>query len=162
MLFFGSTGIVVIFMAILTHYHHQLGTSWNSTNFMNAFNHHTIYVITVITGQGTCTDLSVLLRKYFLFSFSIPRKGNSISPKVKFPLRLIAGVWCLTMVVLVNAYSSTLMSYLTVPKLTPIVNTLTELAASRDSQLTIDFESDMSRMFMVGCEAEGKQKVQHF
>ncbi|KAI9553850.1 hypothetical protein GHT06_019119 [Daphnia sinensis] len=108
LLFLGSTGIVVIFMAILTHYHQQLGTSWNSTNFMTAFNHHSIYVITVITGQG---------------------------------------VWCLMTVVLVNAYSSTLMSYLTVPKLTPIINTLAELAAS-DSQVTIDFESDMSRMFM--------------
>ncbi|XP_057376140.1 ionotropic receptor 93a-like [Daphnia carinata] len=125
LLFLGSTGFVVIAMAILTHHHQQLGANWKSTNFMKALNHHTMYVMTVITGQGNC-----------------------ISPKAKLSLRLIAGLWCLTMVVLVNAYSSTLMSYLTVPKLTPIVNTLAELAVSRDSQITIDFESDMSRMFM--------------
>jgi hypothetical protein len=58
----------------------------------------------------------------------------------------VAGVWCLTMVVLVNAYTGTLMSYLTVPKLRPIVNTLEELAASSE---TVDFELGKARMFLV-------------
>jgi hypothetical protein len=61
----------------------------------------------------------------------------------------VVGLWCLTMVALVNAYTSTLMSYLTVPKLKPIVNTLADLAASLDTQVTVDFESDPSRIFLV-------------
>jgi hypothetical protein len=61
----------------------------------------------------------------------------------------VAGVWCLTMVVLVNAYTGTLMSYLTVPKLRPIVNTLEELAASSETRMTVDFELGKARMFLV-------------
>ena len=53
------------------------------------------------------------------------------------------------MVVLVNAYTGTLMSYLTVPKLKPIVNTLEELAASSETKMTVDFELGKARMFLV-------------
>ena len=53
------------------------------------------------------------------------------------------------MVVLVNAYTSTLMSYLAVPKLRPIVNTLGELAASSETQMTVNFELGKARMFLV-------------
>ena len=48
-----------------------------------------------------------------------------------------------------NAYTGTLMSYLTVPKLRPIVNTLAELAASSETQMTVDFELGKARMFLV-------------
>ena len=53
------------------------------------------------------------------------------------------------MVIVVNAYTGTLMSYLTVPKLRPIVNTLAELAASSETQMTVDFELGKARMFLV-------------
>lgn len=52
-------------------------------------------------------------------------------------------------VVLTNAYTSTLTSYLTVPKLEPIVNTLEELAANGRIKITLDFESDLSKVFLV-------------
>lgn len=41
------------------------------------------------------------------------------------------------------------MSYLTVPKLRPIVNTLEELAASSETRMTVDFELGKARMFLV-------------
>ncbi len=75
-------------------------------------------------------------------------KGNQISAKAQISLRLVAGLWCLTMVVPVNAYTGTLMSYLTVPKLRPIVNTLEELAASSETRMTVDFELGKARMFL--------------
>ena len=54
------------------------------------------------------------------------------------------------MVIVVNAYTGTLMSYLTVPKLRPIVNTLAELAASSsETQMTVDVELGKARMFLV-------------
>ena len=58
-------------------------------------------------------------------------------------------MWCLMMVIVVNAYTGTLMSYLTVPKLRPIVNTLAELAVSRETQMTVDVELGKARMFLV-------------
>lgn len=85
----------------------------------------------------------------FLTRFVCFPIGNYASPKTGFPFRLMLGLWCLTMVVLVNAYTGTLMSYLTVPKLKPIVNTLAELADRHDTQMTVNFELGKARMFLV-------------
>ncbi|XP_046450957.1 glutamate [NMDA] receptor subunit 1-like isoform X2 [Daphnia pulex] len=124
-LFLISTGAMILCMSILTYYHQQWSENWKWKSFTDNIDLHANYVITVITGQG-----------------------NHISSKTRFSLRLVVGLWCLTMVALVNAYTSTLMSYLTVPKLKPIVNTLADLAASLDTQVTVDFESDPSRIFL--------------
>ncbi len=88
--------------------------------------------------------------KYFL------REGNKLSQKASLSLHLTVGLWCLTLVVLINAYTGKLTAYLAVPKLEPIVNTLIELAASRDKKLTMDFESDLSKMFLVSASSTSK------
>jgi hypothetical protein len=36
------------------------------------------------------------------------------------------------------------------PKLNPIINTLTELAASSQTKMTVNFEMGKARMFLVG------------
>ncbi|XP_046452186.1 ionotropic receptor 93a-like [Daphnia pulex] len=120
LLFLLSTVAVIFFMALLTFYRPPL----KSISFTDAFNDHTIYVLTVITGQG-----------------------NYKSEKT-FAQRLVAGLWCLMMVVLVNAYTGTLRSYMTVPKLDPIVNTLTELAVSSETKMTVDIQLGKARMFL--------------
>ena len=53
------------------------------------------------------------------------------------------------MIVLVNAYSGTLTSYLTVPKLVPIVNTFAELSVRTNTEITSDFEKEPTQMFLV-------------
>lgn len=54
------------------------------------------------------------------------------------------------MMVLVNAYSSILTSYLAVHKLTPIVNTVQELAArSSETEVTVHYGTEQTRMFLV-------------
>ncbi|XP_046649955.1 ionotropic receptor 93a-like isoform X1 [Daphnia pulicaria] len=133
MLFFFSVIAIIVFMALLTHYYHQWGTERKSKSFMNDIYDHTLYTMTIIAGQG-----------------------NHISAKANISLRLVAGVWCLTMVVLVNAYTGTLMSYLTVPKLRPIVNTLEELAASSETRMTVDFELGKARMFLEATSGPNK------
>jgi len=53
-------------------------------------------------------------------------------------------------VILVNAYSGTLFSYMAVPKLNPIVNTFEELAEKYpDQKPTIDANSVMAQLFLV-------------
>ncbi|KZS21010.1 Uncharacterized protein APZ42_012161 [Daphnia magna] len=123
LLFVVSTVALIICMAFLTHFNRQY--IFKLTSFMQTMSDHAVYAITVITGQG-----------------------NSVSAKERLSFRLLLGIWCLTMVVLVNAYTTTLTSYLTVPKLKPIVNTLAELAASHDTQMTVDFELGKARMFL--------------
>ncbi|KAK4016112.1 hypothetical protein OUZ56_031070 [Daphnia magna] len=124
--FLFSSIVLIVFMALLTHFDRNLSRECNLTSFMDAISRHVNYVITVITGQG-----------------------NNISPKEKFSLRFVAGLWCLTMMVLVNAYSSILTSYLAVHKLTPIVNTVQELAArSSETEVTVHYGTEQTRMFL--------------
>ncbi|KAI9556993.1 hypothetical protein GHT06_016787 [Daphnia sinensis] len=124
--FLFSSVVLIVFMALLTHFDRDLSTECNQTSFTDAISRHVNYVITVITGQG-----------------------NSISPKEKFSLRLVAGLWCLTMMVMVNAYSSILTSYLAVHKLTPIVNTLQELAARiSETEVTVHYGTEQTAMFL--------------
>lgn len=54
--------------------------------------------------------------------------GKQLRQSSKLSLYLVVGLGCLVIVVLTNAYTSTLMSYLAVPKFQPIVNTLEDLA----------------------------------
>lgn len=45
-------------------------------------------------------------------------------------MRIVAGFWCLVAIVLVNAYQGTLTSFLAIPKLSPVPQSLEELVAS--------------------------------
>lgn len=46
-------------------------------------------------------------------------------------------MWLLIATVLVNSYSSTIISYLTVPRMKPPINTFEDLAASQDVSLVL-------------------------
>ena len=64
-------------------------------------------------------------------------------------MRLITGVWCLMVVVLMNYYASVLTSFMTVSKLAPVLNSLEELAANSKMQLTIEIDYVLSKRIMV-------------
>ena len=63
--------------------------------------------------------------------------------------RLATGMWCLAAVILANAYASTLIAYLTVPQLNPIVYTFQELAANKHYQLLTDVNTAITNNFLV-------------
>ena len=50
---------------------------------------------------------------------------------------MLIGVWVLVATVLVNSYSSTVISYLTVPKMKPPINTFEDLVANEDVELIL-------------------------
>ena len=84
---------------------------------------------------------------WFLIFFSI-----SIGPYIPLrqtSFRLAAGVWCLMSLVLINAYSGNLISYLSVPKLKPVVQSFENLASSLDLKLAIDANSVMANRLLV-------------
>lgn len=143
---------MIIVMALLTYCHEQWDQdqAMMSKSLFRTVSDHSVYVATIITQQGTFYKMC--LRKVMVIDLKfldIMREGNKISQNASLSLHLAAGLWCLTLVVLTNAYTGKLTAYLAVPKLEPIVNTLIELAASRDKKLTMDFESDLSKMFLV-------------
>jgi hypothetical protein len=62
--------------------------------------------------------------------------------------RILAGVWLLVAMVLVNSYSSTIVSYLTVPKMRSPINTFEDLAASQDVGLIIKSDNVIGQQIM--------------
>jgi hypothetical protein len=62
---------------------------------------------------------------------------------------MAVGCWCLMVVVLSNAYSATLLSFLSVTKLNPAINSLEELANSESCQLLVQGGADLVNDFLV-------------
>ena len=85
-------------------------------------------------------------RKY---SFSIYQKGDSETTR-RLSLRILLGCWLLMVVVLINAYTGTLTSHMTVPKWKPIPESLEELAKmSKDYKITIKDSHLLADSFLV-------------
>ena len=68
-------------------------------------------------------------------------------PDYKLSSRIVAALWCLTSVILVNSYTTTLVSYMTSTKLVPVIDSIEDLAAKPDYQFMVEtstsFESTM-------------------
>lgn len=63
-------------------------------------------------------------------------KGGGIAI-ARLSFRILVGAWLLIAMVLVNSYSGTVISYLTVPKMKPPINNLEDLASSEDVGLIL-------------------------
>lgn len=55
----------------------------------------------------------------------------------RLPFRILIGSWVLVATVLVNSYSGTVISYITVPKMKSPINTFEDLVASSDVNLIL-------------------------
>ena len=69
---------------------------------------------------------------------------------------IAVGIWCLMVVVLANFYAAILLSFLSVTKLGPVINTLEELSKSTSCQLLIQAGSDVETNFLVCNEISNK------
>lgn len=65
------------------------------------------------------------------------------------PIKILAASFLLMATVIVNCYSGNLMSALTVPRLKPAINSLEELAASKDLVLTVNVKSVFAETILV-------------
>ena len=75
--------------------------------------------------------------------------GFDMSLKPRAGILIAVGVWCLMVVILANAYAGMLLSFLSVTKLEPAINSLEELANSKSCQLLIQGGSDVTNQFLV-------------
>lgn len=78
----------------------------------------------------------------------VTAQGNYIACNAWNCTFLLSGLWLLAMVVFVNAYTGTLISYLTVPKLNPVINSLEQLVAETDWKLSIEKNSEFSKQIL--------------
>ena len=70
------------------------------------------------------------MQSYFIL------KGGSVAIG-RLSFRVLVGAWLLIATVLVNSYSGTIISYLTVPKMKPAINTFEDLIASEEVELIL-------------------------
>ena len=106
----------------------------------NNFSLHMLYVINIMTNQGKLiTCLANLFMCYFLHSADIKGCRERMQRN---SFRILAGFWLLAAMVLVNSYSSLVISSLTVPKMKPSIDSLEDLAANEDVDVVL--RSDVS------------------
>ena len=63
--------------------------------------------------------------------------------------RVLVGFWLLTAIVLVNSYSSTVVSSLTVPTMMPSITSLERLAASKDISILTRKDTAIGQQILV-------------
>jgi Ligand-gated ion channel len=64
-------------------------------------------------------------------------------------LRILLAAWCLMCVIIVNAYTGNLTSYLAVPSVKPIPNSFQELAARKDLQIMVEDKGQLAEDILV-------------
>ena len=69
--------------------------------------------------------------------------------RLTWKMRLLVASWCLAGVVFVNAYTSSVVSYLMAPKFVPLINTLEDLANSDKIQLVVRKSNAQYSILMV-------------
>jgi Ligand-gated ion channel len=80
--------------------------------------------------------------------------GHLLSSRL--PLRFVAGSWCLMAVVLVYAYTGTLISYISLSKYESVINTFEDLAASKTLRIITQRGSLSAEIILVRKKIEGK------
>ena len=66
-----------------------------------------------------------------------------------FSFRILVGAWLLVALVLVNSYSSTVVSYLTLPRRKPAINSLEDLAADESVGIILQTDTLVGQRILV-------------
>nr|CAH0101879.1 unnamed protein product [Daphnia galeata] len=75
-------------------------------------------------------------KQYLYVIGNLLSQGGSC-PSNRLPFRLVAGVWCLAAFIFVQAYNSTLFTYVVTPVNQPLVNSINDVLESNDIQLLV-------------------------
>lgn len=121
---------------------------------METISNQVEYVIRITTNQGKIFSPIKLYNfqsKYKLcININLVTKGNNGShTRDRSSYKILAGLWLLSMIVLINGYSGVLTSFLTIPKLNPIANTLQDVAESNELRVTIEKNVLLSKFLLV-------------
>ena len=95
--------------------------------------------------------ISCKLPYFFLYIYfkGDSNRGSSRSNDGGLSFRILIGGWLLAATVLVNCYSCTIISYLTVPKMKPSINTLEDLAGDQDIDIIVWQEIVIGQLILV-------------
>ena len=156
-------GFMTLFMWFTTNIEFN-STIKQSKRLSSIISTTTIYIVGSLTNQG----IDKLFYSFENLLFSIcPPIGNSREEAGRFSFRLLAGFWLLGSMVLVYSYSSIVTSSLTVPQMKPTIDSLEDLAASKDVGIVLRHEMVMgerilviSRLFLINTDDTNDQFIQ--
>lgn len=122
-------------------------TSYTTIN--NSFSQHLLYTLAIVCNQRNEAVIknSKHLSCFNMFVVWIYFQDQGIS--VPIATRPVLAVWCLTSVILICYYSTGIISFLTVPKLRPVVNSIEELSSSSVLQVAAIKSSIFETIFLV-------------
>lgn len=63
-------------------------------------------------------------------------KDSSLSQKLA--IRILAGAWCISCFILITAYSSVLISFVTSPYYKPLINSIYDFPKNAEIKITVD------------------------
>lgn len=76
-------------------------------------------------------------------------KGIYLAVGRLFSFRILVGAWLLVALVLVNSYSSTVVSYLTLPRTKPTINSFEDLAADESVGIILHTDTLVGQRILV-------------
>ena len=122
----------------------------NLAGSFKGLSYYFIYVVNILTNHGilqtlfiTTTSISNSMNKFILLAI------GDYSPFSRHSFRILAGGLLLASLVLVNSYSSIVMSSLTVPIRNPAVNSLEDLVDNEDVSLIIQKDVILGTLILV-------------
>lgn len=75
--------------------------------------------------------------------------GNYIPYSCGARIRLVAGLWCLAVLVLANAYSGSLTSYMTAVQVEPIPQSMEDFVAMKRYKISMERNTLLTDLFLV-------------
>jgi len=102
------------------------------SNILNIFTH-------IVAGEGInhyCSCIFQIVKKTLTFYYYLKNQGDW-NHWNQLPFRFVQGAWCLAALVMVNAYCTTLISYLISPRLMPVAKTYEDVASGNPQMLKL-------------------------
>lgn len=119
----------------------------------NSVGMYTIYVVNILTNHGTLLIIYYFFRKFLIRKFdeikNLYIQLGSSNPYAEHSFRILAACWLLTSLVLVNSYSSIIVSSLTVPIMKPAVNSFQDLVDNKQVSLVLRPDIVVGQQIMV-------------
>ncbi len=94
-------------------------------------------------------NLSELIGRNAIYICNVITRQSQSVPERTLPVRLSVAVWCLMVLILINSYAGHLISYLSIPRMTPIPNSFEEVAYKTKTGLTVEARSILADNIMV-------------
>ncbi|XP_046642705.1 ionotropic receptor 21a-like [Daphnia pulicaria] len=102
----------------------------------------------LMTNSGRQVKKTITGKQYLYVFANLLSQGGPCTSK-RLPYRVVAGVWTLAAFVFVQAYTSTLFTYVVMPINHPLVNTINDIAEHPDINLMVKTAGTMDRLILI-------------